>query len=1325
MKATRGLAAVFLFVLLTFLPGLAAGQSNQGAINGTVFDQTGSVVAGATVTITNIGTNHAIELKTSDSGTFSAPLLDPVEYKVTAAFQGFKVATIPRVKVDTATTVTLKLTLTLGEVAAEVNVAAEAPLINRGSGTPGQTITERQIVEMPLNNRSVLDLALTVANVTGAAGTEDPEMGSEIPTPGFNLFVNGGRAGSTAILADGARNTGVGLGRAVVTFSPDTVKEFTVQTSNFSAEFGQTGGGVINMSTKSGSNRYEGLGYWYHRSPPLSAAPFSTATAFRAKSNRVQHQLGLTYGGPVRIPGKLGGYDGRNRTFFFAALEPRYYYDSTPFSLLVPTDAMRRGDFSNAVTVTGGVTTRDVAQRFGLQSQPLTIYNQYELVGNQLRRVTLPAGASFPEFPNNVIPGAMLDPMAQELMKYLPAAGDYFLDTDGALRNYADENFIRNLEQRFTARVDHNVTRGNRLTGRYTQVPIRGDRGRSGFEVGRDEVNTGGTDYSSSRQFLVTDTHILSSSVINEARFNYTYGRFTRNFPPGFDAYTGRNLSTELGLPSLTPGGLPEFITGGGNIGWSQSQQNENAEHTFTLANTLSVVHGRQTWKFGVDFLQQRLKTIPMFGASGGRYEFNRNTTLTNSALTNGTGGTAFAQYLLGIYNQATLRDSLIPYYYQWNSWAGFVQNDWQVHPNLTLNLGLRYTLQLPRTEREDRQGAFRPDLAQEFPLAQPVTLPTGQVITTALVPPFAYVGRGGRSRYITPIDWNAWEPRIGFAWVPGFGWNHSEKMVVRGGYGLSHATLTGQGRNPSPDFASGTITYGFNTRVVDPNFVARICCNKPLWIEKSVDETLNIPDDGLLYLNGINVAAAAVSDNVHTPASHSWSATVGYQLPRQTLVEVTYTGSRGVHLFLPPTNINAVPAELNEAYLARGINPLDNVVDPLGRRDVNGNVISFSQGYLGAPYLGMEGLNVMLDSRATSQYNGVTLSVRRRSGRGLSYTANYTYGKSMDNASDSGGVRFTDFNPVRTNGHIAFGAPLSSDWSVSTYDIKHAFAASFLYDLPFGRGRAFLSNSSGLIEGLIGGWTVSGVGRVQGGPPLEPVLRDDNRLVIEGSPRAIRPDLVPGVPLYNPRFSWDCPVGQECEPYFNPAAFMRPPKGSLGNAPRTLDNARWPTQEFFDLSIQKNFLMANGKRRFQLRVDAINVFNHVVFKAGRDSDNGEIFTLPAEGLLSTAQYNAWADFNNKPRAGTPEGDRLRALSDQIIINGRLPNSQVLRADFFSIPVPEGFHSTDANAFDITTETGLKQYRLKQAYTPDRWGYLGARSPYTPRFIQIALKFYF
>src|SRR5262249_15547817 len=158
-----------------------------------------------------------------------------------------------------------------------------------------------------------------------------------------------------------------------------------------------------------------------------------------------------------------------------------------------------------------------------------------------------------PEFPNNIIPAAMLDPLSQDLLKYLPTPGDYFLDTDGSLRNYADTTFIRNLERRLTTPLDHNLTTANRLTGSYTQVPMRGDRGRGNFQVGRDEINTGGTDYSWSRQVLVTDSHILSSSLFNELRLNYTYGRFTRNFPPGFDAMSGRNFSTEIGLPSLTP----------------------------------------------------------------------------------------------------------------------------------------------------------------------------------------------------------------------------------------------------------------------------------------------------------------------------------------------------------------------------------------------------------------------------------------------------------------------------------------------------------------------------------------------------------------------------------------------------------------------------------------------------------------------------------------------------------------------------------------------------------------------------------------------------
>src|SRR5215831_8365921 len=369
---------------------IVCAQTNRGGISGTVFDSTGAVVSGATVTITNVGTNRELRLTTSTEGAYSATSLEPVVYRITVEAQGFKKAVVDNIKVDTASTTTFNIKLETGAISNTVDVTAEAPLVAAESGTPGQTITERQIVEMPLNNRSVLDLALTVAGVVGVAGTEDPELDSgTIPAPGYNVSINGGRAGSTAILADGARNTGVGLGRAVVTFSPDTVQEFTVQTSNFSAEYGQTGGGVINMSTKSGTNQYSGLLYWYHRNPALNAAPFTINANNRPESNRRQSQFGLTLGGPVQLPKKVFGplgYDGHDKTFFFLAIEPRYYYDNTPFTALLPTPAMLRGDFSNVVGVNGGYAPLDVVNRFpglGTQIRDATLYNHWVVTGNQ------------------------------------------------------------------------------------------------------------------------------------------------------------------------------------------------------------------------------------------------------------------------------------------------------------------------------------------------------------------------------------------------------------------------------------------------------------------------------------------------------------------------------------------------------------------------------------------------------------------------------------------------------------------------------------------------------------------------------------------------------------------------------------------------------------------------------------------------------------------------------------------------------------------------------------------------------------------------------
>jgi hypothetical protein len=1330
LSAERGrtMRSLRLAISLCLVAGLAVAQTNRGGIAGTVFDATGAVLPGATVVVTNVGTNQSITTHTSKSGTYSVSPLDPVVYRVAVELPGFQKAVVEKVKVDTAVVATVDVRLKAGAITEEISVVAEAPLVNANSGTASQTISERQIVEMPLNNRSVLDLAMTVGNVSGMAGTEDPELAAnaaDVPAPGYNLFINGGRAGSTSILADGARNSGVGIARAVVSFSPDTVQEFTVQTSNFAAEYGQTGGGVINMSTKQGTNQLEGLAYWYHRNPSLAAAPFTTATTNRPTSNRRQHQVGFTLSGPLKIPEKLfGGYDGRDKTFFFVAYEPRTYYDSYPYQDLVPTDAMRSGNFANLVSLaTGGYTTQDVAQRFGLAYTPVILYNQFEVVGNQFVRLTPAAGQTFPAFAGNQIPASMIDRTSLEVLKHLPKAGEYFIGNDGLLKNYNSSQFIDNFEQRLTVRLDHQFGRKNRLSGRFTRVPIRGDRGRGDFEIGRDEVNSQGTDYSWSKQFLLTDTHTFSPSVVNDFRFNYTYGRFTRNYSPGYDAFTGANWSKELGLPSITPGGISEFSTGMGTVGWSQSQQNENTERTFNITDNLTWVRGNMTWKTGFDIAQMGLDTTPMYGAPGGRYEFT--TAVTNSALTSGVGGNPFASFLLGVYNTVGLRDTLITYEYRWRSFAGFLQNDWKVKPSLTLNLGVRYTLQLPRLENNDLQGLYLPELAKEYTLPTPVTLPDGRVIRTALVPPFAYSGRGGRSRYLTPIDWNGWEPRFGFAWVPGFDWNESRKLVVRGGYGLSHLPLTGMGRSPAPDFGA-TQAYTFQSLQTDPNYVGRLSTNPPGLVAKTAEQTLQIPADGLVDFGSLAIRGAnAVSENNRVPYLQSWSTSVAYELPQRTAIEITYLGSKGTHLFYQPLEINTIPFDVEEAYRLAGL-PIGNAVpDPLGRVDSNGRVLTYARGYLGAKYMGFAGLRSMLDASANSIRHAVSLSVRRAHNKGFSYTVNYTYGKGFDNASQSGSVRFVDFNSTLSPGHVNFGADPAVDWSVSSYDIKQAASGSFLWDLPLGRGRRFLSSSSGWVDALLGGWSFSGVGRIETGPPLSVILTDGNGLTTQT--RQIRPDLVPGVSLYNPRYSRDCPTTAACEPYFNPAAFTRPALGVLGNAPRTFDEARWPTWETLDLAVQKNFYLGKGRRRrLQLRVDAINALNHPIFRSLRDSDAGNIFGYPSENVLTTAEFNAWADFNGKGRIGTPEGNALKAASDSIILSSRVPGTVGLPPDFFAgVKVPEGYHSANANQFDVTTTQGLKLYRMRQQYSTDRWGSLLARTPYTPRFIQFAIKVYF
>jgi Carboxypeptidase regulatory-like domain/TonB-dependent Receptor Plug Domain len=1354
-----------LFILIV-CAAIVCAQTNRGGISGTVSDKNGGVIPGATVTVTNIGTNQSQKLTTSEEGAYSATSLDPVVYRITVEAPGFKKTVLNNVKVDTATTVTVNVPLEAGAVETIIDVTAEAPLLNAASGATTQTITARQIQDVPLLNRSVLDLAVTAPNVSGDAGSEDPEVTSGQPVPGFNLSLNGGRPGSTAILADGVNNTGVGIARAVVSFTPETVQEFTVLTSAYSAEYGQTGGGVINATTKSGTNSLNGVALWYHRDPLTNARPWRIGTGPRPPNNLRYNQFSGSVGGPIWLPKKIfgpAGYDGRDKSFFFFAFEPRYRQDFVIQTTLLPTAAERAGDFSNLVRTSSGWLPASVAAKFNQTSVgPTTIYQQFNRdASGRLVPITLATGQTYQPFPDNKIPQNMIDPTALKILGFMPQAGEYF-DDAGLVRNYIVNRFVRQDEKRYTLRLDHSITNTNKISGRYTVTPAVGVRG-----FGSD-VNGNNAAYSDAKQIVISDNHIFSPTLINDLRLNYTRGVFSEDFSPEFSIKGGRNLATELGLPSLTEGGIPLFLlSSDGNgynafadIGSSGSTNNFNVEERFNINDIVYWTRGSMTWKFGVDLSYARLNVIPFFAASGGRWQFRTVNTSNNRSANLPNGGNPMASLLLGVPNIVDVRPLLLNYDYRWKGAAGFVQNDWKVKPNLTLNLGLRYSLQYPRTEKNDLQGVFRPDLAQVVTLtdAQRRATATGlgvaptapipdYVPTTVAIPPFAFAGRGGRSRYIVPVDYWGLEPRFGFAYSPKFwNWANEKHAVIRGGYGISHAPLTGNNRNPNPDFGAFTTvsTLGNGSTAggaADPTQPIRLSGNPVLVAGKPIEQQFTITPDGLVYANSLGVpgVADAGEGSGKVAYSQNWNLSVSFEPTRNTVIEMAYVGNKGTHLYLPLVNIN--PRDVNFVEFLEGQNiPAETTFnDPLGRTNLLGAVIGIQRNSVVTPYFGFNNLNRYFDPSANSIRHAGYIDVRRRVSPGLTFTANYTFGKSIDEASDaSPDTRvLTTYN---TQGQVSYGAPRSLDRAISSFDIKHNFSATYIYDLPFGRGRSLLKNAGGVVNAALGGWSTSGIFRLQGGYPYLPYVTDTNRL--GGVNRNVRLDVVPGVPLKNPLWERDCPVGNQCEPYVNPAAFMRPVKGALGNAPRVLE-IRAPMQRYVDLSLQKNFNIGEGKRRVQFRVDMLNAFQHPAFRYNQNGNTPPGFgTLPTEltaenetvggvtrpAVITAAEYNAWAGVNGRPLQPVDTQNRpVGAIIPQLaairaMVNGaRLP-SNALPLDFFHIALPQGFATRVPNSFDITTLDGFKLYRLRQTYDTN-FGTL--REVQQPRYIQFGIRIFF
>src|SRR5262249_55541873 len=387
-----------------------------------------------------------------------------------------------------------------------------------------------------------------------------------------------------------------------------------------------------------------------------------------------------------------------------------------------------------------------------------------------------------------------------------------------------------------------------------------------------------------------------------------------------------------------------------------------------------------------------------------------------------------------------------------------------------------------------------------------------------------------------------------------------------RGGYGISHATLTGNNRSPNPDFGGfvnvGTVANGSAVgSTADPTQPIRLSGNAPLQgTTGTLDSILGTDSNGLVFLKSLAIpgfAAGGANPNGKVPYSQNWNLSFEFEPFANTVVEVAYVGNKTTHLFLPLININPRNMNLVEQLESSGLcatcttqDATVAIADPLGRTNLQGSVISVTRASVFTPYLGFDPLNTYFNPSGDSIRHAFYVDVRRRVSRGLTFTANYTYGKSIDTASDASPDTRT-LSTGQARQQVSLGGDLKQDRAISTFYIKNNFTATGIWDIPIGHGRRFLKDSSGVVKTLLGGWTMSGILRMPGGLPFLPFITDPNKLGGVLFNRFVRPDIVPGVPLRNPLWKRSCPVGSAappsgCEPYINPAAFMRPVKGTL-----------------------------------------------------------------------------------------------------------------------------------------------------------------------------------
>jgi hypothetical protein len=1189
-----------IFAILCFaVTCVSRAQSDRGTIAGTVLDSSGAAVEGAEVTATGEQTGTVYTATTGPTGGFRIGDVRIGVYRVTVAAPSFKTAEKTEVVVQVNSIASLEYALQPGDVKETLTVVADAPSLQTESSEIETVVSARQIQDLPLalnaNGQSFLRSVQSFVFLT--PGTAGPGTNSDSSSSGiFESKIAGGQNFSTEVLLDGASTARPDSGSAFDQNAPsvEAISEFKVSTSTYSAGFGRTSGGVQSFSTKSGTNAYHGTAFDLIRNDKLNANSWDNNFHGAPKPRDHQNDFGGSLGGPVRVP-KL--YNGHDKTFFFFSYEQYRNNQGTSSVTTLPTDAERTGDFSALLGApTGAINPCDNTPVLtGQIFDPATPSCPTGFVGGRIA------------FPGNKI-NTPLSTVAQNVLSFLTVHPNLPGTQNGLVNNFLFTASKPIRDTTMTFRIDQNWGTSNKFFFSYSSRDQEVLNGTPSLPPPLDPnfFNSNFTHYT-----RFGWDHTISSTMVNH--FNIGLNRLN-NFSKG-ESVTGPEWNSVLGITGASGPVFPQFSFQGsplsiGYQGFSTANDDGNLPNGLIVADGFTWIKGRHALSFGFDWRSYQFSRLSQANQSPSFTFQNFQTAYTAN---NSQTGDPFASFLIGAPHEESLQvNSIFP---RWasNYYGGYVQDDFKLHKDLTLNLGLRYEVETPRHEAHGAQSVL--DLAANNP-GTPGT--NGAMIYGS--------SAAGADTYYKDIG-----PRLGFAYAPSklFGW--FDNTVIRGGYSIYYAALTysdfgnnlTSGTSANPDFRSPDKFTPVQS--LDQGF-------------PSYPPPTNAQDPTLK--NG-GFPDYVAPDYGRPGMVQNWSLEVQHQLAQDLILSVAYVGSHSTRLHSNLAQVNTI----NPQFLSLGTKLNDPVMSPAGQATLASLGVSVPSwfeplygpsgndlvGQLLRPHPNFQsiGTNCCLENLGQSTYNALQTKLERRFRNGLNVLASYTYSKTLTDA-DSSFPTFTGFNSN------VFGAQnpynLKAEKSVSFQDIPHTFVLSYLYELPAGPGKKYFNH--GVAGKVLGGWQVGGVHRYQSGSPL--VINE-----FATSPNFTggnyRFSILPGVPLISPNahsfnaFGTDsgCHANADgtftansSNNFFNCAALLDPNASAtlvaqqgyvFGNLPVAFGNIRSPGYINEDFAIVKRTNITE-RQDFTLKVDIPNAFNRHVFAGIDGNPTSGTFGVPGGG---------------------------------------------------------------------------------------------------------------